>query len=103
MASDPNGKRDESFVNRPFHREWPAFQACSSSAALVTGQSTAHPAGILCGLLIYKPRFGLMVPEAFTASTQFARAVILEAAIPAGMQFRAFSWLRMCGGSVATA
>jgi len=96
-------------------------------------------AGILFGLLIYKPQFGLMVPfvlaatgrwrtfataattavllvllatlafgpqvwEAFAASTQFTRAVVLEAGDPGWHKIQnMFSWVRMWGGSIAVA
>jgi len=96
-------------------------------------------AGILFGLLIYKPQFGLMVPfvlaatgrwrtfataattavllvllatlafgpqvwEAFAASTEFTRAVVLEAGDPGWHKIQnMFSWVRMWGGSIAVA
>jgi hypothetical protein len=108
-------------------------------AALVTLDRRPIGAGILFGLLIYKPQFGLMVPfvlaatgrwrtfaaaaatamllvllatlafgpqvwEAFAASTQFTRAVVLEAGDPGWHKIQStFSWVRMWGGSIAAA
>jgi len=48
--------------------------------------------------------FGPQVWEAFAASTQFTRAVVLEAGDPGWHKIQsAFSWVRMWGGSIAVA
>jgi len=115
------------------------LSAALMGAALVMLDRRPTAAGILFGLLIYKPQFGLMIPfvlaatgrwrafaaatatavllvlvatwafgpqvwEAFAASTQFTRAVVLEAGDPGWHKIQSvFSWVRMWGGSVATA
>lgn len=115
------------------------LSAALMGAALVMLDRRPTIAGILFGLLIYKPQFGLMVPfvlaatgrwrtfaaasataallvltatlafglqiwEAFVTSTQFTRAVVLEAGDPGWHKIQStFSWVRMWGGSVATA
>jgi len=115
------------------------LSAALMGAALVTLDRRPIGAGILFGLLIYKPQFGLMVPfvlaatgrwrtfaaaaatamllvllatlafgaqvwEAFAASTQFTRAVVLEAGDPGWHKIQStFSWVRMWGGSIAAA
>src|SRR5262245_36517467 len=115
------------------------LSAALMGAALVTLDRRPIGAGILFGLLIYKPQFGLMVPfvlaatgrwrtfaaaattalllallatlafgpqvwEAFAASTQFTRTVVLEAGDPGWHKIQsAFSWARMWGGSIAFA
>ena len=115
------------------------LSAALMGAALVTLDRRPIGAGILFGLLIYKPQFGLMVPfvlaatgrwrtfaaaaatamllvllatlafgpqvwEAFAASTQFTRAVVLETGDPGWHKIQSmFSWVRMWGGSIAVA
>jgi len=115
------------------------LSAALMGAALVTLDRRPIGAGILFGLLIYKPQFGLMVPfvlaatarwrtfaaaaatavllvllatfafgpqvwEAFATSTQFTRAVVLEAGDPGWHKIQStFSWVRMWGGSIAVA
>ena len=115
------------------------LSAALMGAALVQLDRRPIVAGILFGLLIYKPQFGLMVPfvlaatgrwrsfasaaasaallvlaatlafgpqiwEAFAASTQFTRVVVLEAGDPGWHKIQStFSWVRMWGGSVAIA
>jgi glycosyl transferase family 87 len=115
------------------------LSAALMGAALVMLDRRPTAAGIMFGLLIYKPQFGLMVPfvlaatgrwrtfaaasatavllvlaatlafgpqvwEAFATSTQFTRAVVLEAGDPGWHKIQStFSWVRMWGGSVATA
>jgi alpha-1,2-mannosyltransferase len=115
------------------------LSAALMGAALVTLDRRPIGAGILFGLLIYKPQFGLLVPfvlaatgrwrtfaaaaatamllvllatvafgpqvwEAFAASAQFTRAVVLEAGDPGWHKIQsAFSWARMWGGSIAVA
>jgi len=115
------------------------LSAALMGAALVQLDRRPVVAGILFGLLIYKPQFGLMVPfvlaatgrwrtfasaaatvillllsatlafgphiwEAFAASTQFTRVVVLEAGDPGWHKIQStFSWVRMWGGSVAVA
>jgi len=115
------------------------LSAALMGAALVTLDRRPVVAGILFGLLIYKPQFGLLVPlvlaatgrwrtfaaaaatalllillatfafgprvwEAFAASAQFTRTVVLEAGDPGWHKIQsAFSWARMWGGSIAVA
>jgi hypothetical protein len=115
------------------------LSAALMGAALVTLDRRPIGAGILFGLLVYKPQFGLMVPfvlaatgrwrtfaaatatatllvllatlafglqvwEAFAASTQFTRVVVLEAGDPGWHKIQSmFSWVRMWGGSIAVA
>jgi hypothetical protein len=115
------------------------LSAALMGAALMTLDRRPIGAGILFGLLIYKPQFGLMVPfvlaatgrwrtfaaaaatavllvllatlafglqvwEAFAASTEFTRAVVLEAGNPGWHKIQSmFSWVRMWGGSIAIA
>jgi len=115
------------------------LSAALMGAALVTLDRRPVVAGVLFGLLVYKPQFGLMVPfvlaatgrwrtfaaaaatalllvllatiafgpqvwEAFAASTQFTRTVVLEAGDPGWHKIQsAFSWVRMWGGSIAVA
>jgi glycosyl transferase family 87 len=115
------------------------LSAALMCAALVTLDRRPIMAGVLFGLLVYKPQFGLMVPfvlaatgrwrtfaaaaasamllvllatlafgphvwEAFAASTQFTRTVVLEAGDPGWHKIQsAFSWARMWGGSIAIA
>jgi alpha-1,2-mannosyltransferase len=115
------------------------LSAALMGAALVTLDRRPVVSGILFGLLVYKPQFGLMVPfvlaatarwrtfaaaaataillvllatfafglhvwEAFAASTQFTRAVVLEAGDPGWHKIQSvFSWVRMWGGSIAVA
>jgi glycosyl transferase family 87 len=115
------------------------LSAALMGLALVTLDRRPIGAGVLFGLLIYKPQFGLMVPfvlaatarwrtfavaaataillvllatlafgpqvwEAFAASTQFTRAVVLEIGDPGWHKIQStFSWVRMWGGSIALA
>jgi alpha-1,2-mannosyltransferase len=115
------------------------LSAALMGSALVTLDRRPIGAGILFGLLIYKPQFGLMVPfvlaatnrwrtftaaaasagllvllatlafgaqvwEAFAASTQFTRVIVLEAGDPGWHKIQStFSWVRMWGGSIALA
>src|SRR5690348_14408337 len=115
------------------------LSAALMGAALATLDRRPIGAGILFGLLIYKPQFGLMVPfvlaatgrwrtfaaaaatalllvllatlafgpqawEAFAASTQFTRTIVLEAGDPGWHKIQsAFSWARMWGASIAVA
>jgi alpha-1,2-mannosyltransferase len=96
-------------------------------------------AGVLFGLIAYKPQFGLMIPlalastgrwrtiaaaittvallglattvafgpqvwDAFLASTRFTRVVVLETGDTGWHKIQSvFSWVRMWGGTVATA
>jgi Glycosyltransferase family 87 len=108
-------------------------------AALVTLDRRPLLAGLLFGLLAYKPQFGVLIPvvlaatgrwrafgaaaatvvllvvatiltfgrevwDAFFASTEFTRSVVLESG---GTGFHkiqsAFSWVRMWGGPIALA
>jgi len=115
------------------------LSAALMGAALVMLDRRPTVAGVLFGLLIYKPQFGLMIPfvlaatgrwrafaaatatavllvliatlafgpqiwEAFATSTQFTRTVVLEAGDPGWHKIQStFSWVRMWGGSIATA
>jgi hypothetical protein len=108
-------------------------------AALVTLDRRPIVAGILFGLLAYKPQFGVLIPlvliatnrwrcfaaaaatvalfalattlafgpqvwDAFLASTQFTRIVVLEQGDTGWHKIQSvFSWVRMWGGSIALA
>jgi alpha-1,2-mannosyltransferase len=108
-------------------------------AALVVLDTRPLVAGVLFGLLAYKPQFGLMIPlvlgatgrwrtftaaaltfvllvlattlsfgphiwDAFLASTQFTRTVVLEAGDTGWQKIQSvFSWARMWGGSIGLA
>jgi alpha-1,2-mannosyltransferase len=55
-------------------------------------------------MLLVTIAFGPQVWEAFAASTQFTRAVVLEAGDPGWHKIQtAFSWVRIWDGSIAVA
>jgi alpha-1,2-mannosyltransferase len=108
-------------------------------AALALLERRPLTAGLLIGLLAYKPQFGLMIPlalvagghwravaaatatvallvaatwlafgtavwDAFLASTQFTRTVLLEAGDVGWFKIQSvFAWTRMWGGSIGLA
>ena len=69
---------------------WRTFATAAATATLL--------------VLLATLAFGPQVWEAFAASTQFTRAVVLEAGDPGWHKIQsAFSWVRMWGGSIAVA
>jgi hypothetical protein len=69
---------------------WRTFAAAAATALLL--------------VLLATLAFGVQVWEAFAASTQFTRTVVLEAGDPGWHKIQsAFSWARMWGGSIAIA
>jgi len=96
MASDPNGKRDEPFVNRPFHRGGRLSGGIRQARRWRLVDRRPTLAGRLFELLIYKPLFGLMVPEAFTALDPVYACIVLEAR-PGSSRSRAHSRGCACG------